>query len=530
MISAPPAPQLTIPARPQGGQLGKVVVIVLVVLAVAVCVAVFLGIRYWPFQQKAVIQALAEAGDSQVQVRSFRKTYLPYPGCTMEGLVFIHGTNSAKPLITIEKLTIQGTYSGMLARRVSRMVAEGMRIVIPPFGTAEPFHTTPSTISIDEIVANGSTLDFDSGKPDKPALRFDIHEALLRDVGWKGPMSYQVKVHNPEPPAEITAAGKFGVWNENDPAETPLSGEYKFERADLSVYGGIAGMLTSEGKFGGKLGHIDISGTTDTPDFEVTSGGHPVRLSSEFTAYVDGTNGDTFLKRVDAHFRKTHVVATGSIAKPSTGKGKTALLDLGVSNGRIEDLMGLFVKKDRAPLSGAITMRVKVEIPPSERSFLEKIRLRGSFGIGEGEFSKPSTQEGVNKLSAGARGEKDSTDPETVMTNLTGRVALDNGVADFADLSFGVPGATARMQGTYSLISYKIDLHGQMQVDTKMSNTTTGAKALLLKMMDPFFKKRKKGEILPVRISGTFHNPTFGLDLNDKKAQQVAAPSQNPKR
>jgi len=46
-------------------------------------------------------------------------------------------------------------------------------------------------------------------------------------------------------------------------------------------------------------------------------------------------------------------------------------------------------------------------------------------------------------------------------------------------------------------------------------------------MMDPFFKKRKKEEILPVRISGTYHNPAFGLDLNDKKAQQVAVPSQN---
>jgi hypothetical protein len=315
------------------------------------------------------------------------------------------------------------------------------------------------------------------------------------------------------------------VWNENDPEETPLSGEYKFEHADLSVYHGIAGMLSSQGKFGGKLGHIDISGTTDTPDFEVTSGGHPVRLSSEFTAYVDGTNGDTFLKRVDAHFKKTNVVATGSIAKSATGKGKTALLDLNSSGGRIDDVLGLFTEKARAPMSGAVTMRAKVEIPPSKRSFLEKIKLRGSFGIEGGEFSKSSTQEGVNKLSAGARGEKDSTDPETVLTDLTGQVALDNGVTNFSDLSFGVPGATARLQGTYSLISYKIDLHGQMQVDTKISNTTSGAKALLLTMMDPFFKKRKKGEILPVRISGTYRNPSFGLDLKSKKAQQVAAPS-----
>lgn len=48
--------------------------------------------------------------------------------------------------------------------------------------------------------------------------------------------------------------------------------------------------------------------------------------------------------------------------------------------------------------------------------------------------------------------------------------------------------------------------------------------AFLLKMMEPFFKKRRRGEILPVRISGTYEHPTFGLDLNDKKAQKEPEP------
>jgi hypothetical protein len=44
-------------------------------------------------------------------------------------------------------------------------------------------------------------------------------------------------------------------------------------------------------------------------------------------------------------------------------------------------------------------------------------------------------------------------------------------------------------------------------------------------MMDPIFKKRKKGEILPVRISGDYNHPSFVLDLDDKKTQQTGAPS-----
>ncbi len=150
----------------------------------------------------------------------------------------------------------------------------------------------------------------------------------------------------------MTTSGKFGVWNKSDPGQTPISGEYKFEQADLGVYQGIAGQLSSTGKFGGTLGHIDISGTTNTPDFEVKSGKHPVKLITEFSAYVDGTSGNTFLKRVDAHFLKTHIVAQGSIAKSPNGKGKTALIDLTSSNARIENILQLFVKVDRAPIFG----------------------------------------------------------------------------------------------------------------------------------------------------------------------------------
>lgn len=526
MSSATASPSATL--RPTGED-GKTprsrrVIILTVVAAVLLVSAAILWVRFWPFGQNSVVQDLAEASDSRVQVQSFRAIYFPHPGCTLRGLTLIHGSDTAHPLIAIEKLTIEGSYLSMLARHVSRITAEGLRIFVPS-QASQPFHTQRSTISIGEMVANGAILEFAGHDPDKPPLRFDVPEATLRDIGWKGALAYRVHVHNPEPPGEVTASGKFGVWNQDNPGQTPVSGKYRFEHADLSVFHGIAGMLSSGGEFAGTLGHIDISGTTDTPDFKVTSGGHPVELIADFSAYVDATHGDTFLKRVDAHFGKTRVVATGSIAGTVHGKGKTALIDFSSDNGRIEDMVGLFVKASRAPMSGAVTLQAKVEIPPGREPFLKKFRFRGNFGIGGGEFSKPSTQQGVNKLSAGARGEKNASDPQTALTDLTGRAVINNGVTNFSDLSFGVPGASARMQGTYDLINYKIDLRGQMKVQTKISNTESGAKAVLLKMIDPFFKKRKKGEILPVRIGGTYDHPTFGLDLKDKKAQQVDPPS-----
>ncbi len=524
--TAPPPPGVTKGDQPVKATFSTRT-LVLASIAAVVGLTAFLCMHFWPFAEQAVIQDLQEVTDSRVQVRVFHSKYFPYPGCTLQGVVFIHGT-ATQPLVSIDKVTMRGTYWGMLVRHVSRITAEGMHVFIPPFGSGQVFHAQRSEITIGEIVADGATVEFALHNPVKPPLRFDIRQALLHDLGWESAFTYRLRVHNPEPPGEIVTNGQFGAWNHDDPARTPLSGEYRLEQADLSVYLGIAGILSSTGKFGGRLGHIDISGTTDTADFEVKSGGHPVRLVTEFSAYIDGTRGDTFLERVDANFRNTHVVVTGDIAKPGNGKGKTASLDLRTGSARIEDLVGLFVKNEPAPMSGAVTFRTKVKIPSGERPFLERVSLRGGFGIGGAEFSQPSTQAEVNKLSSGARGEKDISDPETVLTDLTGQVAVENGIARLEDLSFQVPGAVSRMHGTYNLLNYKIDLHGQMQLDSKISNTQSGAKALLLKMIDPFFKKRKKGEIIPVRISGTFEKPSFGLDLKDKKAQSVAPPSHVP--
>ena len=494
--------------------------IILFLAASVICTAVYLvrsWDRIWPFTEKAVVQDLAEASDSTVTIRSSHRTYFPSPGCVLEGIEFHHGPDHWT-LITIDKLTIEGSYSGIISKHVPRITAEGGHVFIPPFGSNVTFKTQHSSLVVDEIVANGTVVEFARNDPSNKPVRFEVQRALLHDVEWSRPIAYDLKFHNPEPPGEIATRGKFGVWIKGNPGETPMSGEYTLDGADLSVYRGIAGMLSSKGKYSGLLKHIDIAGNTEVPDFEVKSGGHKIKLVTHYSAYVDAIHGDTFLKRVEANFARTRVIAEGSIAGVKGRKGKTALLNLSSTQGRIEDILGLFVKAPRSPMSGAIALKAKVEIPPGEERFLTKVKLAGMFGIDEGSFSKSETQKNVNELSAGARGEK-MEDAETVLTDLEGQVTLEQGIANFSNLTFGVPGAKARVDGIYSLLNEKIDMHGRMRVDTKISKTTTGFKSFLLKAIDPIFKKKKKGEVVPIHITGTYDHPQYSLDLTQPNNQ-----------
>ena len=495
--------------------------IIVLIFAAVVCITASLAAlfwnRFWPFTEKAVVQDLAEASDSTVTIRASHRTYFPFPGCILEGVEFHHGPNKWT-LITIDKLTIEGSYSGILTSHVPRIRAEGGHVFVPPFGGNVTFTTQHSKLVVEELVANGTVVEFAASNPSQKPLHFEVQQGILHDVQWGNPIGYDLKFHNAEPPGEIATRGKFGVWIKGNPGETPISGEYTFDHADLGVYHGIAGMLSSKGKYSGLLKHIDITGNTDVPDFEVTTGGHKVRLVTQYTAFVDAIHGDTFLKHVDANFRRTNLGVKGSVAGVKGRKGKTALLDLSSRQARIEDILGIFVSEPRAPMSGPVTLKAKVEIPPGNEPFLKKVKLDGDFGIDDSTFSKPETQKSVNELSAGAQGEK-MEDAETVLTDLKGQVVLEEGIAKFSNLTFHIPGAKARMYGTYNLLNHKIDLHGRMRVDTKISKTTTGVKSLLLKIMDPIFKKKKKGEVVPVHIAGTYEHPQFGLDLSDQKKQ-----------
>src|SRR5437016_6676889 len=62
-------------------------------------------------------------------------------------------------------------------------------------------------------------------------------------------------------------------------------------------------------------------------------------------------------------------------------------------------------------------------------------------------------------------------DLQTVLTNLKGHVELINGIAKFSHLSFTMPGGSAQLDGSYNVITEKIDLHGMLRTDAELANT-----------------------------------------------------------
>ena len=109
-----------------------------------------------------------------------------------------------------------------------------------------------------------------------------------------------------------------------DPGETPLTGDYRFEHADLSGFKGIAGILSSTGHYQGTLRDLVVDGETDTPDFRLTHFGTALPLHTKFHAKVDGTNGDTWLEPVDAMLGQLALWTRGTdCARGPAAGGKT---------------------------------------------------------------------------------------------------------------------------------------------------------------------------------------------------------------
>lgn len=522
--------------HPSSRALRRLAIAASVIFGLLVVAALFLVFR-WPFREKDVIQALEQRLHRSVTAKEFHGTYFPHPGCVMNGLIVSRERldPTAPPFATATKLTIAASYLDLFVRPhyIRMIVVDDLLVQILPRNTQSAPTSDSNTqnqdpegseIRVGSIVAQNARLIIGRANGKNP-LDFAIHSLVLGSVARDQQLSYGVEMTNPLPPGELSAHGKFGPWNTRNYKQTPLSGSSVLQRANLDVFPSISGSLSSQNQFSGVLESIAITGWTDVPDFHVKSASHTVHLNAPFRAIVNGTNGDVRLQDVKAKVDKTIIAAKGSIAGHTGQKGKVTSLDFSARSGRIEDVLNLFVKSPQPPLEGTTSFEAHAVIQAFGGSFLKKTLLGGAFEIRDAKFSQSHTQQNVNSLSARSQGEKQ--DPGTAplaLADFRGRLNMKDGKAQFSDLSMSVLGALAQMNGVYDLLDERIDFHGTLRTNTEISKTTSGIKSVLLKPLDPLFKKKNAGAVIPVEMTGVYENPHFGIDLAAQKKKHSSSP------
>ena len=324
-------------------------------------------------------------------------------------------------------------------------------------------------------------------------------------------MDYDARLTNPRPRGLIHSSGSFGPWNGSEPGDTPLSGRYTFDHADLSSFSAIAGILNSSGEFEGTLSAITARGNASVPDFRLKSVGYPVPLAANYEALVDGENGNTILKPVRATLGTTRFTTSGAVIKNNGELRRSITLDVSMPTGNLSDVLRLAMP---GPLfmEGDLAFAGKIVIPPLATRVDQKLLLDGQFQISSGRFLRSQMQSKIDSLSRRGQGQPKNKEITQVFSQMTGTFHMENRTIAFNSLKFDTPGAGIELTGKYNLADESLDFHGSLGLQAKVSQTVAGWKRWVLKPVDPFFAKNGVGTFLRIKITGTSKSPDFGLD------------------
>lgn len=479
-------------------------------------------LKNWVRQE--AIETLNARFASQVTIKEFDVSI--YPRIRLSGRdlsLRLNGHLDSPPLITVARFSADAGLIELIRRpsHLHNLTLEGLEIRMPPRSehpaaiapVSGRKRISPLPVVADAMLIKNARLELLSSNAAKPPRLFVISRLVMRQTGLGRPTFYHAWVANPRPPGEIDCTGTFGPWDAEEPRKTPLTGDYTFTHADLSVFRGIAGILSSKGSFQGAVDDIHVQGTTDTPDFSVRVSGNVVHLTTEFHSMVDGTTGNTMLQPVVARFLDTSLTARGGVFKTARGKGRTVDLQVTSKQARLQDLLLFAMKGLHPPLKGVASLTAKIEIPPGSGDVADRMSMNGLIQIASARFTKPSLNQKIQALNRRGLGKGKDDETGDAFSNLEAQFALRNEVLTFSNITFAVPGAALRLSGIYELQNQSLDFHGTLRLKAKMSQIVKGKRSLLLIPFDPFFRRGESGTVLPIKVAGTAENPSFKVEV-----------------
>lgn len=557
----------------------------LVVLAALAVTAAVLIRRAEPFLHAQIVDSLSRHFHARVELDSFHVSLVKgieaegkglriWPPAQIAGVEVPEGKGA--PLIDLEEFHFHAPlhFKSGEPVHVRRVVLKGLNIDVPP--RLRPGHDTapagnPSITSapampasnaspqpsspelspqsshvigkskwlsflVDSVECTDTTLVLETSKPGKLPLTFQIAKLKLTEIDPHAAMKFEAELTNPRPVGTIKTTGSFGPWVRDDPGESQVSGDYKFEHADLATFKGIAGILNSTGRYQGTLRDLTVDGVTDMADFRLTGFDNPLPLHTKFHALVDGTNGDTRLDPVEATLGHSHFTAAGPIVHVTAqGDGKLhpaghdIALKVNVDRAHIEDFLMLAGKSGTPLLTGDVKVKTTLHIPPGPEPVHKRLALDGEFHLDQVRFTSEKIQDRIRELSLrgqGHPGEVKKTDPAAIESEMDGRFSMADGVITLPQLEYSVPGAQVDLTGAYTLEGGGISFTGKARTQATVSQMVGGWKGLLLKPADRFFKKDGAGTEVPVHVSGTREHPDFGIDLGKMKTTSPEKPGE----
>jgi hypothetical protein len=469
------------------------------------------GLRIWPPAEVEGLEVPAGHGQPLIDLRAF---YFRAP---------LH-FDPDKPIhiwaVTLEGLTIT------VPSRPRQAPANASSTPGPPPTEPLPRSAEMLRFRIDSVVCRNARIILENANPVKQPIEFDIATMNVAPVRAAGKMGFKAVLTNPRPKGLITTEGSFGPWVVEDPGHTPLEGRYRFEDADLSTFKGIAGMLSSTGRYQGTVRDMTVDGETRTPAFSLTHFGTPVPLKTTFHARVDSTNGDTWLQPVRATLGSTRLTASGKVVQvlaPRNGKsgsmhsiGRQITLDVDVERGQIADFLRLTSHGGAPILTGTLHMKTTFELPPGIVPVHERMRMEGNFVLGDALFSNPKLQDRVGGLSLRGQGKAQqaaTAAASDVLSSMGGNFTMAGGAIDFPNLDYTMPGAEIKLRGVYGLDGGTLAFRGTASLQAPVSKLVGGWKGWLLTPVDPLFRKKGAGTVVHVHIDGTRAEPHFRISF-----------------
>ncbi len=501
--------------------------------------------RIAPYARQAAVSYLSQRFDADVELRSLD---IRLPETSLFQLILTRGRGIAArlegqdlslrmkdrpdsaPLFLIRKFRCTFQVDSLLHPPVvvSGIFVDGMAIQIPPRGQQphapagaapdrQPLSTNPG-VTIGKVSIRNATLVLQPNNAARIPLQFDIASVELEPGGAGDAMRYDASLTNAKPPGKIHATGTFGPWRAGQPGDTPLTGDYVFDKADLGTLAGIAGTLHSEGRFDGQLSALRVYGQASVPNFSLRGRGSPVPLIARFTALVDGTNGNTILQPVAATLGRTSFTTSGGIIRHAANQPRAISLNVTMKNGDLRDVLRLAMKGDPF-MEGRLVLQTKIDIPPLAAKVRDKLILDGSFQVLDGRFLHSTIQRQLEALSRRSLGQAQNPEGDQVVSRMAGVFHLEDAAIRFRKLSFGVPGADLDLAGDYNLDSDALDFGGALKLQATVSQMVTGWKRLVLTPLDRLFEKDGAGTFLHIRVDGSSHAPKFGLVIAGRRLE-----------